>query len=112
MCLNLVVSKNFMMMLVIIMAKTFSICFWNVCGLGDDSKCHNELSLLLNISPSIVLPQETKLGELSLSKICSFRPHCMDEYVVVPSTGALEDSFWLGPPPTFDVFLPPPLPTP
>lgn len=60
-----------MVMLVLIMGKMFSIYFWNFRNLGDDSKCLNVLSLLSNASPSIVLMQETKLGDVSLSKIRS-----------------------------------------
>jgi len=50
------------------MGRTFNLVFWNVRGLGDQTKCDNVLAELLSANPSIVLLQETKLSSPPSSK--------------------------------------------
>jgi hypothetical protein len=49
------VSPTWMVMLRINMSRMFNICFWNVRGLGNASKCDYVQSTFLSANPRIVL---------------------------------------------------------
>lgn len=70
------------------MGRTFSLCFWNVRGLGDTEKCNDVLAELLSSSRHIALLQETKLSELTSTKLYSFLPRSLHAFHSLPATGS------------------------
>lgn len=58
----------------LLMHKYFSFLSWNVRGLGQVDKCDDVLSELINVAPSIIGMQETKLAAPSAAKTWSFLP--------------------------------------
>ena len=56
------------------MNRTFTVCSWNVRGLGDRDKCDEVLMELLSCKPNLVLLQETKPNDISPIKLTSFLP--------------------------------------
>ena len=70
------------------MGRTFSLCFWNVRGLGDPEKCSDVLAELLSSTPHLVLLQETKLSDFTPSKLSSFLPRTLNDFRSLPATGS------------------------
>ena len=66
---------------------TFSICSWNVRGLGDEAKCSDVLSELIMIKPHIALLQESKLETYSKPKLILFLPRHLDNVFSLPAVG-------------------------
>ena len=66
----------------------FSICSWNVRGLGDQDKCTDILSELISINPHIALLQESKLETLPDQKLRSFMPRHLDQVFSLPDVGS------------------------
>lgn len=62
--------------------------FWNVRGLGDQDKCKDVLAELLSSSPHLVLLQETKLSDLTPSKLFSFLPRTLNDNRSLPAAGS------------------------
>jgi exonuclease III len=70
------------------MNRTFSVCCWNVRGLGDHEKCGDVLMELLSANHDIVLLQETKLSTISPLKMSTFLPRRLNCFHYSPSDGA------------------------
>jgi exonuclease III len=67
---------------------SFTICSWNLRGLGQQSKCDEVLAELISLRPSLVLLQETKLSEISFLKAKSFLPTNLQSYAFKPAVGS------------------------
>ena len=67
---------------------SFSICSWNRSGLGDENKCSDVLAELIDLKPSIVLIQETKLSDIPPAKLRSFLPRSLDIHQFKPANGS------------------------
>jgi exonuclease III len=56
--------------------------------LGQQKKCDDVLTKLINLNPSIILFQETKLNEIPLLKAKKFLPHHLTNFHFKPSNGS------------------------
>ena len=65
-----------------------SICSWNVCGLGDDTKCFDVLPELILINPHITILQESKLETIMDIKIRSFLHRSQYKITMLPAVGS------------------------
>lgn len=66
----------------------FSFTFWNVRGLGDNSKCDDVLAELLSLKPSITFLHETKLQSITRQKSRCFLPSNISDFHFKPANGS------------------------
>jgi exonuclease III len=59
-----------------------------VRGLGQKTKCDELLSKLINIKPSVLLLQETKLHDITNQKAKTFLPNHLNAFAYKPSIGS------------------------
>ncbi|CAN6196704.1 unnamed protein product [Urochloa humidicola] len=70
-------------------SRPVTILSWNVCGLGDKTKCNNVRLAFPDPPPSVICLQETKLHDINRFKATFFLPHRLAaSYAFIPADGA------------------------
>lgn len=71
-----------------IMSSLFSLCTWNVRGLGEPNKCTDVRANIEAMQPSFLALQETKLDGPPPAKMNSFLPPSLRTFLTIDSVGA------------------------